>query len=617
MSSCPNTRSSKPWPAFPIVGQASSRWRRWAAAAVLTLPALASAAPLLTASSGRFQSGGCLVGQTETAVSGPLSHSQHCSQALFGLRTADAFATADFGSLGARTFLTFDPVAGFTVGQTGLARANFAGEYVFTGPGRSVDVSLNLDLDGRLAVSGVFASASVQISLLRPGGFNVALVSLDETRFTVNNSLDADADFSALAGAGGGSVDIDTDGFTVAVGVPVHLELGLQAASTMGSNGSGDFLSSLSEFGSTLTFNRDGPAFTLPAGFTVNGPGVVDNQWIGADAGGGSVPEPGTLLLAGIALATVPRRRAARAVNPWAPALVCALALPMLASATPLLTTSIGHPVGNSSCLDLVTQTAAQGPLVDQQSCSDNLLGPKSATAIASADFGSLGASMALTMSPARFNTPSITGFSQARLEGEYTFTGPGTSVPVQLNLDLDGLLAVFGERSSAFVELTLGMAQFNRRARLEIRDNGLVLTDTSLDADIDFSSLLGLAGGEVEIDSDVFSVPVGVPVRMRLSLTAAGALGSAGSGGFMFSTSDFDSTLTFNRDGPVFTLPAGFTVNGPGVVDNQWIGADVPGGTVPEPGTLLLAGLGLCVGLGLRATAARPAPPANSFHAA
>lgn len=432
MSSCPNTLSSKPRLAFPVAGQASTRWRRWATAVVLTLPALASAAPLLRVSSGSFQAGGCLAGQTETAVSDPLSHSQHCSQEL--LRTADAFATADFG---------------------------------------------------RLGVSGVFASAS--------------------------------------------------------------------------------------------------------------------------------------LLLIGIALAAVARRRAARAVNLWAPALVCALALPLQATAAPVLTTTFGpFGIGTSTCLQGVTRTAAVGPLVDQQSCSRNVLGTQSATALASADFGSLGASTVLTMAPFRLNTPSITGSTLARFEAEYLFSGPGTSVPVQLNLDLDGLLSVSGQRSSAFMQVVLNVSgQAQRTARIEIRDNGLVLTDTSLDADIDFSSLLGLAGGGVEIDSDTFSVPVGVPVTFRLSLTTGGALGSSGAGGVLNSTSDFDSTLTFNRDGPVFSMPVGFTVNGPGVVDNQWIGADAGGGTVPEPGTLLLAGLGLCLGLGLRATAARSPPLGNSLHAA
>lgn len=274
--------------------------------------------------------------------------------------------------------------------------------------------------------------------------------------------------------------------------------------------------------------------------------------------------------------------------------LACALSLPMLASAAPLLTTRIGpFGIGSSTCLRDTTQTASAGPLVDAQTCTRDVFGPQSATAFATADFGSLGASTVLSMTPARLVTPSITGATNTSFQAEYVFSGPGTSVPVELNLDLDGLLAVSGERSSAFVQIVLQVLGVTRTARIEIRDSGLVLTEKGLDGDVDFSSLLELAGGSVEIDSESFAVPVGVPVTMRLALVTGGALSSAGGGGTLNSISDFDSTLTFNRDGPVFTMPAGFTVNGPGVVDNRWIGA-LPPGAVPEPGSLVLAALGL-----------------------
>jgi hypothetical protein len=172
--------------------------------------------------------------------------------------------------------------------------------------------------------------------------------------------------------------------------------------------------------------------------------------------------------------------------------------------------------------------------------------------------------------------------------------SGPGASVPVELNLDLDGVLSSTGIFSSAFMQIVLEVSGAPRRtAKIEIIDGGRVVTETGLDGDVDFSALLGLAGGGVEIDTETFTVPVGVPVTMRLALLTGGGLGSNGDGVTMNSTSDFDSTLTFNRDGPVFSMPAGYTVNGPGVVDNRWIGA-LPPGAVPEPGSLVLAALGL-----------------------
>lgn len=307
MSTCANTRSWAPWPGVLDAREPGARWRRWAAASILGLPVLAAAAPLLSVSSGQFQSGGCMpVGQSRTAVSGPLTNHQACSDGgRFFSRTAESFSTADFGSLGASTFLTLQ-LPGLTTAPTnsGFARASFEGDYVFTGPGNSVAVNLNLDLEGHLAISGGnFSNSSVQITLIGPGGSSRAQIGIfsDLGPRVETNSLDDDAEFSPLFGLGGGSIEIDTNGFTVPVGVPVHIFLGLQAGGGLGSDGSGNPLTSLSAFGSTLTFNRDGPVFTVPAGFTVNGPGVVNNLWVGASP----VPEPSPALMAGAGLAAL------------------------------------------------------------------------------------------------------------------------------------------------------------------------------------------------------------------------------------------------------------------------------------------------------------------------
>lgn len=87
------------------------------------------------------------------------------------------------------------------------------------------------------------------------------------------------------------------------------------------------------------------------------------------------------------------------------------------------------------------------------------------------------------------------------------------------------------------------------------------------------------------------------IQIGLSLETTAGAILSPTGSvstqqagtaNGFV----DFSRTLGFPTSGPVFNLPAGFTVNSAEgvIVNNQFV--SVP--TVPEPGTLLLLGTGL-----------------------
>ena len=56
----------------------------------------------------------------------------------------------------------------------------------------------------------------------------------------------------------------------------------------------------------------------------------------------------------------------------------------------------------------------------------------------------------------------------------------------------------------------------------------------------------------------------------------------------------DFNSTVTWNTQGPVFDLPPGYTVNGFGIVDNHFGTTGDP--TVPEPALAVLLGSGMAV---------------------
>ena len=266
------------------------------------------------------------------------------------------------------------------------------------------------------------------------------------------------------------------------------------------------------------------------------------------------------------------------------------------AAAAPMLTTSIGRAVGASGCLETDTQHALVGPLTQAQSCAPRIAGSPTAHGFARADHGSLGASVSLTLANAGLITLGNSGFAISEFTGDYLVSGPGSSVNVQLNLLLDGLLALSangangGDSARVAVSLSSPFGSF-RTASLSIRSNGAPIITNTLDGDLDFGPLLGAGDGDVEIDTDSFAVPVGTPFALRLALSTSGAVATLGTGPVESSVSLFGSSLSFVAGRDVFTLPAGYTVNGTAVVDNRWTGAT---SAVPEPGTgaMALAGL-------------------------
>jgi hypothetical protein len=66
---------------------------------------------------------------------------------------------------------------------------------------------------------------------------------------------------------------------------------------TSGGDPTNVFAEGAASFSNTLSFPRLGPAFNVPAGYTVNSSEamIVDNRWIG------NVPEPSSSMLVGIA----------------------------------------------------------------------------------------------------------------------------------------------------------------------------------------------------------------------------------------------------------------------------------------------------------------------------
>lgn len=279
------------------------------------------------------------------------------------------------------------------------------------------------------------------------------------------------------------------------------------------------------------------------------------------------------------------------------------------ASAVPSLGVQFGFPVGGGSCVTLLNESAATGPLVREQHCEKNIfVARQSGDLFATADYGALGASATMRLlSPARLFSSVNAGGATAQFTGDYLFSGPATgplgTTSVQLNLDLDGVLAGVG----SFVQLDVALGGRTKRAVVRRTESGLEQIQNFDFGDTDLSPLLAIGGGRIDILTSPFIVPVGEPVSFRMALTALASAVSRGEGVSTEVSSDFDSTLTFNRDGPVFSLADGIAVTGTGITDNRF--GSPPSASVPAPSTAWLAALGLgCVAWLRRRRTVQPA---------
>lgn len=303
---------------------------------------------------------------------------------------------------------------------------------------------------------------------------------------------------------------------------------------------------------------------------------------------------------------------AARARLVGIAALCAGLAAPGIALALPYVYAATGHSNSESGCIPYDMQQQSTGPVTVQHHCTMDRGGSglSNSWAGAQADYGLLRASSrgVVERVDPLLSGLVVTGGSTARFSGLYTFYGPGSTVDTRLNLDLDGRIGLTpadGRSDSAEfrldVQAVLYMAE---RAELNLRqstgslDISLSIENwpyALLDPDADWASLAGPNGAHLDLETRSFTVPTGKPILIEVEMYTGFRIGGAGAADL-----DFGSTLSFDKDGPVFTLPTGYTVNGPGIVDNRWVGADAPAPAVPAPGTALLATLGLGL-LGLR----------------
>jgi hypothetical protein len=221
----------------------------------------------------------------------------------FGSAPARAFA--DFGIVGAGHEGSFTAPALQTRRFDPNVIASAQGFVVFSGPGPSVNASMNVAIDGTLnhppsaAMGPAFSGVRIEAYLQGVGNFfdaqvmnGVPSVNQNDMGLTVTPA----APSISVSGTGQTSV------VNVPTGSPVSVQFVLRLSTVQLSNGFAGSSMWDNDFASTVSFGTT--AFNLPAGFTANGFGVVDNAFV--------IPEPSAaalLIVAAIALVSRPRRQ--------------------------------------------------------------------------------------------------------------------------------------------------------------------------------------------------------------------------------------------------------------------------------------------------------------------
>ena len=173
----------------------------------------------------------------------------------------------------------------------------------------------------------------------------------------------------------------------------------------------------------------------------------------------------------------------------------------------------------------------------------------------------------------------------------DFIVTGPAgaTTVAISINLFIEGTFDLIGDDTpegvfppfTAAGNLSVGIYASNQNV-------GSGQAWTSIQNGVTDSGNNGILtgfNGSMLVSSQTFNVSVNTPFTLELSLSAgAGAVGRDNQTFYLESTTNFNNTLTFATDRPVFNVPAGYTVNSveAGILNNAV--------SVPEPSTILLS---------------------------
>jgi hypothetical protein len=169
-------------------------------------------------------------------------------------------------------------------------------------------------------------------------------------------------------------------------------------------------------------------------------------------------------------------------------------------------------------------------------------------------------------------------------------FSGPTSSTTASLNANLSRF-RVTANANTANQQVS-GYAYFSASMNQPTLDDRRYMGSMAAlgdGSDSSFGLLSGIVNGAASVVTGSWTVPVGTPVVMNLSLGAwansAGGYGTSGS-------ATASAAFLLPTSGPVFNLPEGYTVNSAllGIVDNQWI-------PVPEPEEYAACGAALLIG--------------------
>ena len=188
----------------------------------------------------------------------------------------------------------------------------------------------------------------------------------------------------------------------------------------------------------------------------------------------------------------------------------------------------------------------------------------------------------------------------------DFVITGPGsTPIPAALHLFISGSMGATGstDDQGSLTSVASGGGNFFidirlNGARTRVGQTSYGWSNGTIQEQADGPLEGHVHGGAISdiITSDQLMLPVGqvYSVHVDVSANANGFVRIVGTPADEFDSvsasgsgySDFQSTVSFPRSGPVFDLPPGYTVNSvsAGIVNNQF---------VPEPSTFLLGLLG------------------------
>jgi hypothetical protein len=172
-----------------------------------------------------------------------------------------------------------------------------------------------------------------------------------------------------------------------------------------------------------------------------------------------------------------------------------------------------------------------------------------------------------------------------ASARGMVTFSGPtSTTPPTRPGIHLSGIIthpdSISHDHESIQVDFHYQVGAHSSEFRARVDNGNPSLLENEFTGLVTFTSdnSIGVGGDGTPLP---FEYPVGVPVEVAFTIALRANHLSSGFQGTTSFSGSFSNTARWTTRGPVFDLPEGYTVNGFGIVDNQFF--------IPEPSTAVM----------------------------